>query len=72
MARRKLGERNIRKLTKIASGSSIGITLPIEVIRRFKWKERQKLKLEVNNRNHSILIKDWKKKKKKKVIKKKK
>ena len=74
MARRKLGERNIRKLTKVASGSSLGLTLPIEVIRKFGWRERQKLKLEINNRSRSILIKDWKKKrviKKKTTVKKK-
>ena len=35
MPRKKLEERNIRKLTKIAAGSSLGITLPIEVVRKF-------------------------------------
>lgn len=65
MARRKLSEINIRKLTKLAGGTSMGITLPIEVVRKFGWRERQKLKLEINNRSKSITIKDWKKKKRK-------
>lgn len=69
MPRKKTSERDIRKLTKLAAGSSMGITLPIEVVRKFGWRERQKLKLKINNRNHSILIKDWKEKK---TIKKKK
>ena len=69
MPRKKIGERNIRKLTKIA-GISLGLTLPIEIVRKFGWKERQKVKLEINSRNRSILIKDWKKKKK--LVKKKK
>lgn len=59
MTRRKLEERNIRKLTK--TGSSFSITLPIEVIRSFKWKERQKLELVVDKRNKIIKIRDWKK-----------
>lgn len=58
--RRKLEERNIRKITKMAGGTSYGITLPIEMIRGLKWKEKQKV---VVNRKGSILtIKDWKKK----------
>ena len=60
MGRRKLGQRNIRKLTKVGN-RSYGITLPIEVIRNFRWKERQKLELVVNKRNKTIKIKDWKK-----------
>lgn len=56
MPRKKLEEQNIRRLTKIA-GLSLGLTLPIDIVRQFGWKERQKVKLEINNRNHSILIK---------------
>lgn len=59
MARRKLGQRNIRKLTRIGN-KSYGITLPIEVIREFKWKERQKLELVISKRKKEIKIKDWK------------
>lgn len=66
MPRKKLEERNIRRLTRIA-GVSLGLTLPIEIVRKFGWKERQKVKLEINNRNHSILIKRCKRKVRKKV-----
>lgn len=61
MARRKIGDENIRSLTKIGGGSSYAITLPKGVIKEFKWKERQKLQLTINKRSKSITIKDWKK-----------
>ncbi|HMB17400.1 MAG TPA: AbrB/MazE/SpoVT family DNA-binding domain-containing protein [Candidatus Paceibacterota bacterium] len=57
--RRKQGEENIRKITKMAGGSSYGITLPIEVIRRWGWKEHQKVQLEIDDENNQIIIKDW-------------
>lgn len=60
MARRKSSKRNIRKLTKVG-GKSYAVTLPIEVIRAFGWKERQKLILKINKKNKTITIKDWKK-----------
>jgi len=53
--------KNIRKLTKMGEGKSYGITLPIGIIRCFKWRERQKLELEIDEKNKTILIKDWKK-----------
>ena len=59
MSDRKQEDRNIRKITKIG-GSSYGITLPIEVIRQFGWKERQKLILGINPKKKLIVIKDWK------------
>lgn len=55
-----MGQRNIRKLTRIGN-KSYGITLPIEVIREFKWRERQKLELVVDKKKKEIKIKDWKK-----------
>ncbi len=58
MARRKQSENNIRKLTKSGGGKSIGLTLPIEVVRDLGWKEKQKV---VVKRVHGgVLIKDWK------------
>jgi len=42
MARRKLSENNIRKLTKSGNGS-IGLTLPIEIIRELGWREKQRV-----------------------------
>ncbi len=61
MARRKLSQRNIRKLSKMGGGKSYGITLPISFIRELKWKERQKLVVELDKRRKTIKIKDWKK-----------
>jgi len=61
MGRRKINKRNIRSLIKVASGHSYGITLPIEAIREFRWKERQKLQLFIDKKNKKIIIKDWKK-----------
>jgi hypothetical protein len=58
--RRKLENRNIRKLTKMAGGSSYGITLPIDVIREFRWKERQKLQLRIDKKKKRIVVEDWK------------
>ena len=56
MARRKLSERNVRKLLK-NSGGSIQITLPIEFIRELKWRDGQKVTVQkVGNR---LIIEDW-------------
>ena len=57
MARRKLENKNIRKLTKIGN-KSIGLTLPIEIVRELKWREKQKVV--VKKRGKSIIISDWK------------
>jgi hypothetical protein len=61
MARRKLSERHIRKLTKTANGKSFSITLPIEMVRNLRWRERQKLVVKL--RGKKITVEDWKKKK---------
>ncbi|MBU4480147.1 hypothetical protein KKG48_01745 [Patescibacteria group bacterium] len=57
MARKKLEERNIRKLSK--SNSSYYITLPIEGIRDLGWKKSQKLVAEVDSKKKRIIIRDW-------------
>lgn len=47
----------IRKLTKIA-GHSIGLTLPISLVRSLRWRERQKVVVKrVGKRK--IVIEDW-------------
>jgi hypothetical protein len=51
-------DKNIRKLTRIAK-RSIGITLPIELVRELKWREKQKVV--VKKVRGGMLIKDWKK-----------
>jgi antitoxin component of MazEF toxin-antitoxin module len=55
---RKLEQRNIRKITKIGK-KSFAVTLPIEVVRAWHWKERQKVVLEADNKKKIIKIKDW-------------
>lgn len=52
---------DVRSLTKVSGGSSYAITLPHAVVTAFKWKGRQKLKLDVNEKNKTITIRDWKK-----------
>lgn len=58
MADKKSTETNIRKLTKIGK-QSIGLTLPIDVVRKLGWKERQKVVVKVERKR--IIISDWKK-----------
>jgi len=57
MARRKAENENIRKLTKIGD-KSVGLTLPIEMIRKLKWREKQKVVVKMKGK--SIIIRDWK------------
>ena len=57
MARRKLSERNIRKLTRMGGGRSLGLTLPIEIMRKLRWRERQKVVVKL--RGKKITIVDW-------------
>ncbi len=57
MARRKLENKNVRKLARIGD-RSIGLTLPIEIVRELKWKVKQKVV--VKKRGKGILITDWK------------
>jgi len=44
-------------LTRIAGGSSYAVIIPIEYIRRLKWRGRQKL--EVKLYQDRIIIRDW-------------
>ena len=51
-------DKNVRKLTKLG-GKSIGLTLPIELVRELGWKEKQRV---IVKRTHGgIIIRDWKK-----------
>ncbi|HDY73069.1 MAG TPA: hypothetical protein ENH86_00655 [Candidatus Jorgensenbacteria bacterium] len=59
MARRKLSEKNIRKLTRMGGGRSMGLTLPIEILHKLKWRERQKIV--VRQSGKKIILEDWKK-----------
>jgi len=58
MTTRKTEERNIRSLTKASGGTSYYVTIPIEYIRKLKWKAKQKL--DVRLYQDRIIIRDWK------------
>jgi len=45
----------------MGGGKSLGLTLPIEIMKEFKWRERQKVEVKRFGKN-KILIKDWEKK----------
>lgn len=46
----------VRKLTKLG-GKSIGLTLPIELVRELKWREKQKVV--VKKVRGGLIIRDW-------------
>ncbi len=57
MTRRKISDKNIRKIFR--SGSSNAVTLPKEIMEELKWRKGQKLVLK--KRGKGILISDWEK-----------
>jgi antitoxin component of MazEF toxin-antitoxin module len=57
MARRKLGDQNIRKLTRTGNNKSMSVTLPIEFIRDLQWRDGQKVV--VNKRGKKLTVEDW-------------
>ncbi|MFH1088648.1 MAG: hypothetical protein V1719_02295 [Patescibacteria group bacterium] len=58
MARSKISKDDIRKLTRVAK-YSLGLTLPVDVVRRLGWRERQKVTVKLSGRH--LIIKDWRK-----------
>ncbi len=59
MGRRIREETDVRVLFKIGGGRSYALTLPVDVIRAFRWQEKQKLQLTVDEKRKRIIIKDW-------------
>jgi antitoxin component of MazEF toxin-antitoxin module len=57
MTRRKNEESHIRSLTKVSSGTSYAVTIPMEYIRKLKWRGKQKLVVKLYN--DRIIIRDW-------------
>lgn len=53
----KLKDKDIRKLTRMGGGRSIGLTLPIEIVNKLKWRERQKVRVKLSGKK--IIIEDW-------------
>lgn len=58
MSTQKLEDKNVRKITKVGR-SSLCVTLPIEMVRKLGWKEKQKVK--ASRIKGGIVIRDWKK-----------
>ncbi len=56
MTRRKVEDKNIRKIFR--SGASHALTIPKEMMKELKWKEKQKVV--VKKRGSSIIVSDWK------------
>jgi hypothetical protein len=53
----KLTQKNIRKITR--SGTSLNVSIPIEILKELKWKEKQKVV--VKRIRGGVSIRDWKK-----------
>ena len=55
MTRREIEDENIRNIQK--SKRSYYVILPIRIMRKLKWRERQKVVVERHGKE--IVIKDW-------------
>ena len=58
MTRRKMSEKNIRKITRVGK-TSLSVTLPAEMAKELGWRERQKVV--ISKKGKILTIKDWKK-----------
>ena len=54
----KLKDKNVRKITRVGK-TSLAVTIPVEMAKELKWKEKQKVV--VKRVRGGVLIKDWKK-----------
>jgi len=54
-----MANKYIRKLQR-TSRYSYCLSIPKELIKEFKWKEKQKLELSFGGKKHKIEIVDWK------------
>ncbi|MFZ2193486.1 MAG: AbrB/MazE/SpoVT family DNA-binding domain-containing protein [Candidatus Moraniibacteriota bacterium] len=58
MPTRKTDEKNVRKLTRMGrAGSSLGMTIPKELVQELGWRERQKVVVKKVGKN--LVISDW-------------
>jgi len=57
MGRRKIQDRSTRKLVR--TGGSLVVSIPAEIIRELKWREKQKVV--VKKRGKGVVVKDWEK-----------
>ncbi|MEK7140198.1 MAG: AbrB/MazE/SpoVT family DNA-binding domain-containing protein [Patescibacteria group bacterium] len=58
MGNKRSDKENIRKITKVGKGSLM-VTLPIDLVRKLGWKEKQRVV--VKRKGSKIIISDWKK-----------
>ena len=58
MGVRKHEQKNIRKLTKVGE-RSISVVIPIEFVKKLKWREKQKVVVKMSGKK--ITIEDWQK-----------
>ncbi len=56
MPRRKIQNRNVRKIYK--RGGSYTVSIPIEMMRAFKWRDKQKVVFKKSRKK--LTIEDWK------------
>jgi bifunctional DNA-binding transcriptional regulator/antitoxin component of YhaV-PrlF toxin-antitoxin module len=56
MARKKPEERNIRSVFTTGMGKSFALTLPIETLRAWGWRERQQLTLKIDDAKKRITV----------------
>lgn len=59
MTTRKAEDKNIRKLCKIGK-QSVGLTLPVEMVRELGWKSKQRVV--VTRVNGGVVIRDYRNK----------
>lgn len=49
----------IRKIRKVST-HSYALTLPKELVKKFNWRERQKLEILFGGKKHELKVRDWK------------
>lgn len=58
MARRRVEEENVRKLTRLGK-TSLAVTIPARILGALGWKKKQKVV--VTLRGKKVVTEDWKK-----------
>ncbi len=62
-----MAKKFIRKLTRVSS-HSYALTIPKELVKAFRWKERQKIEIVFGGRKHEFIVRDWVPKKSRKNL----
>ncbi len=58
MARRRVEQENIRKLTKLGK-TSLAVTIPARILNTLGWKKKQKVVVSLQGKK--VVTEDWKK-----------